>query len=61
VIARDDWVYGAEQELARSAEDPEAAARSQVYLRAIHEQLHALNEQIADLRRLQKQTRDRTF
>jgi hypothetical protein len=53
----------AEEEWSRSGGNDEAAlARSQVLLLfAVVEQLRELSEQIADLRRLQHQTRDRTF
>jgi len=57
-----DSLVGAEQELARAGDDAVALARAQaLLLRAVVEELHKLNAQIDDLRRLQKQTRDRTF
>jgi len=60
--ASDRWLAGAEQELARAGDDTAALARVQAkLLRAVVEERHKLNAQIEDLRRLQKQTRDRTY
>ena len=59
--AMTDWLKRADDELLRSGGNPEATARVQAYiLRAIAEELRRVNEQLEDIRGLQKQIRDRT-
>jgi hypothetical protein len=60
--AADTSLARAQDELARAGNDEATLARAQALLLvAVTEELRKLNAQVEDLRRLQKQTRDRTF
>jgi hypothetical protein len=55
-----DNLARAKHELERSQDDPTTLGRAQVFaLFAVAEELRRVNEQLEELRRLQKQTRDR--